>query len=303
MSKLMYSFLFSIVAIHTVYAQNFNTDVVINQGPTASASLNLKNGNGMWHISGPRSYEHNNNLTFFWSDNTTFFPRLTIQDNGNIGIGTIFAHEKLTVNGGIAALGTVNVTTANATYIDYCGTCSASRLLATGPNNSTFGIIKFGSATADASSYRESVIINGDGNVGIGTMDPKGYRLAVAGNAIAESVTVKLQSAWPDYVFKPTYKLPSLTSVKAYIDKNQHLPDMPSGKEVIKEGVNLGEMNKLLLKKVEELTLYLMEEHTRNQKQQQINDDFELRVKEQSRIMRKITKRLAKLESKKSDAK
>jgi len=70
---------------------------------------------------------------------------------------------------------------------------------------------------------------------------------------------VKLNNVWPDYVFKPTYQLPSLTEVKTYIDQNKHLPEIPSEQEIAKEGQNLGEMNKLLLKKVEELTLYLIE--------------------------------------------
>lgn len=66
-------------------------------------------------------------------------------------------------------------------------------------------------------------------------------------------------TGWSDYVFKPTYKLIPLSEVKTYIDQNQHLPEIPSEEEVKKDGINLGEMNKLLLKKVEELTLYLIE--------------------------------------------
>ncbi|WP_439697191.1 hypothetical protein ACFGVS_01625 [Mucilaginibacter sp. AW1-7] len=97
------------------------------------------------------------------------------------------------------------------------------------------------------------------GNVAIGTTDPKGYKLAVNGNVIATSMTVKLYANWPDYVFKPSYQLPSLTDVKTYINQNQHLPDMPSQEQVAKDGLNLGEMNKLLLKKMEEMTLYMIE--------------------------------------------
>jgi hypothetical protein len=97
------------------------------------------------------------------------------------------------------------------------------------------------------------------GNVGINTTDTKGYKFAVNGNAIATSMTVKLYANWPDYVFKPSYQLPSLTEVKTFIDQNQHLPDMPSEAEVAKDGLNLGEMNKLLVKKMEEMTLYMIE--------------------------------------------
>jgi hypothetical protein len=97
------------------------------------------------------------------------------------------------------------------------------------------------------------------GNVGVGTIDTKGYKFAVNGNVIATSMTVKLYANWPDYVFKKDYTLPALTDVKTYIYENHHLPEIPSEQEVAKNGINLGEMNKLLLKKVEELTLYLIE--------------------------------------------
>jgi len=113
------------------------------------------------------------------------------------------------------------------------------------------------------------------GSVSIGTNNPYSYKLAVNGSAIATSMTVKLYSAWPDYVFKPTYHLPSLTEVKTYIYQNHHLPDMPSEQEVAKDGLNLGEMNKLLTKKVEELTLYLIEKDkqlTEEQKKNELQD-------------------------------
>ena len=97
--------------------------------------------------------------------------------------------------------------------------------------------------------------------------------LAVAGSAVATSFTVKTVANWPDYVFKPEYQLPSLQEVKSYIDQNHHLPEMPSATEVAQDGLNLGEVNKLLAKKVEELTLYLIEQQKINQSlQSQIND-------------------------------
>lgn len=95
------------------------------------------------------------------------------------------------------------------------------------------------------------------GFVGIGTATPH-ESLSVNGDIRSKQVKVELNN-WPDYVFKPSYNLPPLTEIKTYIDKYQHLPDMPSEAEVAKDGLNLGEINKLLTKKVEELTLYLIE--------------------------------------------
>lgn len=98
------------------------------------------------------------------------------------------------------------------------------------------------------------------GNVGIGTTDTKGYKLAVNGEAIFTRVKVKPFSGWPDYVFSKDYELPSLQEVEKYIEDNNHLPGIPSAVEVGKEGLDLGEMNKRLLQKVEELTLYIIEQ-------------------------------------------
>lgn len=119
------------------------------------------------------------------------------------------------------------------------------------------------------------MMTDGIGNVSIGTDNAKGYKLAVNGSAVATSMKVKPNANWPDFVFLKDYKLPTLKEVKTYIDQNQHLPDMPSAEEVRKEGLDLGEINRLLLKKVEELTLYLMEEHDKNAKLENRIQDLE----------------------------
>jgi hypothetical protein len=85
------------------------------------------------------------------------------------------------------------------------------------------------------------------------------YALAVNGNAIFNKVKVQLYGLWADYVFNDTYKLLPLSSLEKFIQKNKHLPDVPSAADVEKNGIDLGENQALLLKKVEELTLYLIE--------------------------------------------
>ncbi len=121
-------------------------------------------------------------------------------------------------------------------------------------------------ATNNSGTISDKLVISGTGNVGIGTTDNANwtlagstYKLAVGGSMIATSVTVKMVANWPDYVFKKNYELPTLSELKNYVDQNQHLPGIPSADEMAKNGQDLGEMNKLLLKKVEELTLYLIE--------------------------------------------
>lgn len=107
-------------------------------------------------------------------------------------------------------------------------------------------------------SGTEKLRITYDGKVGIGTSTPQA-KLAVNGDVFATKIKVT-QTGWPDYVFHHNYNLPSLPEVEMFIKNNQHLPDIPSAAEVDKNGLDLGEMNKKLLQKVEELTLYIIEQ-------------------------------------------
>jgi hypothetical protein len=98
------------------------------------------------------------------------------------------------------------------------------------------------------------------GNVGIGT-DVPDAKLTVKGTVHTQEVRVDLTGAVaPDYVFAADYKLPSLAEVSDYIHKNKHLPEVPSASDMEANGVNLKEMNMILLKKIEELTLYVIEQ-------------------------------------------
>lgn len=108
-------------------------------------------------------------------------------------------------------------------------------------------------------------------NVGIGTTNTQGFRLAVSGNIVAEEIKVALESDWPDYVFKDNYELPSLIEVEEFIEKNGHLIGIPSQAEVKASGILLGEMNANLLKKIEELTLYTIEQ---DKKIKKLEDDY-----------------------------
>jgi hypothetical protein len=104
----------------------------------------------------------------------------------------------------------------------------------------------------------ERIRITKDGNVAIGATDPKGYKLAVKGNVIAEEVVVKLHGSWPDYVFEDGYMLKSIEEVENFINVHGHLPEVPSAQHVAADGISLGEMNALMMKKIEELTLYVI---------------------------------------------
>ena len=107
----------------------------------------------------------------------------------------------------------------------------------------------------------ERISILGDGTVGIGTKNTQGYKLAVNGNAIFTKVRIKAYAGWPDYVFKKDYQLPGLDSLDKYIQLHQHLPGVTPADAVSKEGMDVGDGQAILLRKVEELTLYLIREH------------------------------------------
>jgi len=98
-----------------------------------------------------------------------------------------------------------------------------------------------------------------NGNVGIGTTTPD-QKLTVNGIVHASEVQIDLSVPAPDYVFEKNYPLPSLKQIEKYISSYMHLPDVPAAKEMEANGVNVGEMNMMLLKKVEELTLYIIEQ-------------------------------------------
>lgn len=96
--------------------------------------------------------------------------------------------------------------------------------------------------------------------VGIGTSSMGTYKLAVNGTIGCKEVIVEDDSdTWPDYVFTPDYTPMSLDEIRTFIKENGHLPDAPSAQEVKQKGINVGQMNALLLKKVEELTLHIIE--------------------------------------------
>nr|WP_199158444.1 tail fiber protein [Pedobacter sp. ASV2] len=103
----------------------------------------------------------------------------------------------------------------------------------------------------------DASVVSISGDVGIGTTVPK-EKLSVNGKIRAHEVKVEI-SGWPDYVFKKDYSLPSLEKTEQYIKEKGYLPGMPSAKEVELNGLELGEMNKRLLQKVEEITLYMIE--------------------------------------------
>jgi hypothetical protein len=110
----------------------------------------------------------------------------------------------------------------------------------------------------NVSLWKSLFVVMDNGNVGIGGVESPTNKLDVNGTIRAKEVIV--ETGWADFVFKPDYELPSLSEVESHIKEKGHLPEIPSETEVLENGVSLGEMNVKLLQKIEEMTLYIIQQ-------------------------------------------
>jgi hypothetical protein len=174
---------------------------------------------------------------------------MSILNNGNIGIGSISPAYKLVVsNSG-----------ANGLEIDpVSGLNAGTNIISYNRNTTSYTPLQIlaHNLIIGTSAVAIGMSLLNNGNVGIGTSTPT-EKLSVNGNFKAQKVIVS-QTGWPDYVFDHAYPLRPLSELSAFIQKYKHLPDMPSAKEVTEKGINVGDNQALLLKKIEEMTLYII---------------------------------------------
>jgi len=229
-------------------------------------------------------------------------------NSGNVGIGTSTPSVKLSVVGEISLTGTApkfSITERTVLQMpmvpenDYTRSVYGQNIqwnntikkwVVTDQDYSDFSLIKMENggpiafyaklnsgptpslSNADLEAYRHMTILT-NGNVGIGTASPGTFKLAVEGKIGARKVIVTDAINWPDYVFSNSYRLMPLEQLKDYIQQNQHLPDVPSAKEINERGVDVSENQAILLRKVEELTLYILQQE---EKIQQLTNKLEL---------------------------
>lgn len=247
-------------------AIGFQSQMNINNDTLASNTFNTSVG--AYSLKGVTSVGNNTGI----HNNAVGAYALNLNTSGSrqnaFGYGALFTSTG-SYNTGIGDVAGYELTSGS--YNVFIG-ANTGRGITTGSGNTIIG-----TGMADLSPTLSNHVIIGaaslermridqNGNMGLGiTAIPIGYKLAVKGNLIAEKIVVKNSTNWPDFVFKKDYKLPSLSEVEQFISKNSHLPEIPSAKEVETNGQDVGEMNRLLLKKVEEITLYLIELKKENQ--------------------------------------
>ncbi|MBP8753874.1 MAG: hypothetical protein KBF51_12430 [Chitinophagales bacterium] len=172
--------------------------------------------------------------------------------NGNTGIGISAPSVKLHVSGGSdAELG-------SGGYFIIGSTTSTNIVM---DNNEIQGRDN-GAVSKLYFNYEGGDIAMGvlGGNVTIGTNTAaSGYKLSVDGKVMCEELKVQLSGSWPDYVFNEDYKLMPLNELENFISANNHLPNIPAASEIETNGLEVGEMQKLMMEKMEEFTLYLIE--------------------------------------------
>jgi hypothetical protein len=213
----------------------------------------------------------------FYSGGNTGSEKVRIDASGNVGIGTPAPAAKLEVNGDAnigSDAGTINGYGAKLQLLGASSNGDALWLsrFNNGSNQTELRVnigddvgqsqdmFVVGTHSWNGGTWNPFFAVQASGNVGIGTTSPDA-KLTVSGQVHAQEVKVTVAAPGPDYVFEKDYKLTSLEEIKNYINQNKHLPEVPSAKEMEKNGVQLGEMNMLLLRKIEELTLHLIEQN------------------------------------------
>jgi len=229
------------------------------------------------HTGGPWHFKARDNasLAFLDIDYGTSGTALTINSDKNIGIGVTNPSQKLEVNGNGQFTGSIV-----SSISDVVGGCILLKNPSkTSPDTaSSWNIYNMTGAYGNSLQFwaydnlgcgtglcHNRFTIMDNGNVGIGQSNPTN-KLDVNGKIHSKEVKVDM-TGWSDFVFKKDYALPTLEEVEKQIAEKGHLENIPSEEEVLKNGINLGEMNAKLLQKIEEMTLYMIEMKKENEKQ------------------------------------
>ncbi len=231
------------------------------------AYIALKNAAGQHAFIGNDS----SGALHFQTPGGDFSSKLVIDSSGKVGIGTQDPTQKLQVKGQV--LVGQNIGNASGLYIkSEAGNTHYNWKISTQEKVDTGFEISSSTTVGGTTFNSPAFVILQNGNIGIGTVSPT-EKLTIKGGLIASKINVKAPENIPDYVFEEDYNLLPLEEVEAYYKVNKHLPGILSEKEIKKSGkVDMGDMQMKLLEKIEELTIYVVEQQKEiNAMQKEIN--------------------------------
>ncbi|HZV69015.1 MAG TPA: hypothetical protein VFG10_05700 [Saprospiraceae bacterium] len=172
-----------------------------------------------------------------------FVSDLVVSDNGYIGVGVVEPLTKLHVEGGS------DVGNASGGFLQLGSSTSTN----VGFDNNEIQARSNGAVSRLTLNY-------GGGGVQIGNATtPAAYQLSVNGKVICEELKIQDSNNWPDYVFGENYSLKNFDELRNFIDVNHHLPNIPDAATIEKNGIEIGDMQKRMMEKIEELTLYILQ--------------------------------------------
>ncbi|KRD05428.1 hypothetical protein ASE21_20950 [Flavobacterium sp. Root901] len=243
------------------------------------------------------------NIQSWGTDALTY---LTI-NQGNVGIGTISPVSKLSVAGSLTLNGGLTNAQQRPSINAGILTNGEIRGFSNSSNLSDDGFLRISAGGGTNSNTKSFIDLSGYstipdmnrnivfgtfglermrvdiyGNVGIGITNPTN-KLDVNGTIHSKEVKVDMVG-WSDFVFKKEYNLPTLEEVQKHIAESGHLENIPSEEEVLKNGIKLGEMNAKLLQKIEELTLYLIEQNKRLDNVEKENEELKKEINSLKKI-------------------
>ena len=249
---------------------------------TASVNVGVQSLNYFWSTTGNIATGGDTSFVGTVDSNRLAFrtkniERMSILPTGNIGIGTITPTAQFHTTGSVRLAGMTSDSTK-------------TRVLVSDSSGNLY--YRSASSLTGHWQYANGTVYDSVDNIAIGTSNPYNYKLAVNGTAIFTKAKVKTAGTWPDYVFEQGYQLPNLQDLEQYLRTHHHLPEIPAQSEVERDGIDLSDHAAALLKRVEELTLYaiqqdktltdqskqLAEQNARLEAQQKEIDELKARV-------------------------
>ncbi len=251
------------------YIDGGDNNVMIGYRAGRGGSENAKSGNVFVGYEAGYNEEGDNKLYIQNSSSSDpliygDFDLSSLGFMGDVGIGTKTPMVELQVHSIANSLSSLYITPK------VVGSGDSSMILLAEDHNATYGMYWMYDGAGNEMELwgKSSATYNGphllvkrdNGDVAIGSEFASGYKLSVDGKVICEELRVNLLADWPDYVFSNDYNLMPILDVETYINEKGHLPNIPAASEIEKSGLEVGETQRLMMEKIEELTLYIIEQ-------------------------------------------